>query len=127
MTYLQRLDGAPSRDKLSPAEAETLDQHFMATGADLVVDGQIARWEHIDAVEVAAAPRVAGLAGWLVKKFLMGDQDRYHVGIYFGSAEVVLPNVTWDIARYVLQTIAYHAPNRVSYTGPEDLVPLTEI
>lgn len=127
MTYLQHIDYRPSMEGLTPKEQDYLRQHFNAYGAEMVIDGQPIRWEHIDEVEVAAAPRVSGPAGWFVKKFLLGDTERYHVGIYYGAREAILPNVTWNAARYVVETVAFYAQNPVEYTGPEDLVRLTEI
>lgn len=127
MPYLQRIDYRPSMEDLRPFEQQFIQTHVDAYGAEIVIEGQAIRWEHIDEVEIAVAPRVAGPAGWLVKKLFLGDETRYHLGIYFGSREAVLPNITWDTARYVLQQIAYYAPQPIQYTGPEDLVALTEV
>ena len=127
MTYLQRIDYRPTTDHLTAEEQEFLREHFMAYGAEMVVDGQPVQWEHIQEVEVVPAPRAAGPAGWLVKKLFLHGQDRYHVGVYFGAMEAVLPNITWDTARYVVETVAYYAPQPVVYKGPENLVRLTEI
>lgn len=127
MTYLQRIDYRPTRENLTAAENEMIDQHFDAYGAEMILDGQAIRWEHIDEVEVVKAPRASGPAGWFVEKFFLGGQQRYHVGVYFGTGEAIFPNITWNIARYVVENIAFYAPNRITYNGPEDLVPLTEI
>lgn len=127
MTYLQRIDYRPSLANVTPEEEAYINQHIATYGIEIVIDGQPVLWEHIEEVEVATAPRTAGIAGWIVKKFIHHDEERYHLGIYFGSREAVLPNVTWNVARYVLEMIAYYAPNQVQYTGPENLVPLTEI
>ncbi len=127
MSYLQRIDYRPSEANLSPKEQEDLRQHMDVYGAEIVIYGDPVRWEHIEEVEVVPAPRAAGVAGWLVKRFFLQNEQRYHVGIYFGSREVVLPNITLNQARHVVETIAYYAPNPVHYTGPEDLVLLSEI
>ncbi|MFW5691958.1 MAG: hypothetical protein ACOCX3_01260 [Chloroflexota bacterium] len=127
MAYLQRINHRPSLSNLSPEEEGHLARHFDAYGAELIVDDQAVRWEHIEEVEVVVAPHVSGPAGWFVKRFLLKNQERYHVGIYFGAQEAVLPNITWESARYVVETVAFYAPQPVRYTGPEDLVKLTEI
>lgn len=127
MTYLQRIDYRPSTDHLPAREQDHLRQHFMAYGAELIIYGQPIRWEHIEEVEVAVAPHVAGPAGWFVKKILMQNQERYHVGIYFGASEAVFPNISWEAARYVVENIAFYAPQPVVYKGPEGLVKLSEI
>lgn len=127
MTYLQRINHRPSLENVSPSEERFLTEHFEAYGAEMVFDGQAVHWEHIEEVEVVVAPRIAGPAGWLVKYLFLRGEDRYHLGVYYGARELVLPNITWDTARYVLQNIAFYAPNPISYKGPEDLVDLTEI
>jgi hypothetical protein len=127
MTYLQRIDFRPSMAELRQSDQDFLNRHFDAYGAELVIDNHAIRWEHIDEVEVVVAPRIAGPAGWIVKMLFLKGETRYHLGIYFGSKEAVLPNITWDMARYVLQSIAYYASQQITYKGPEDLVPLTEI
>jgi hypothetical protein len=91
------------------------------------VNGRAIRWEHIDEVEVVIAPHIGGASGWFVKKFIFRNEERYHVGIYYGSHEAILPNITWDMAKHVLRTIAFYAPQPIKYSGPEDLTPLTEI
>ena len=127
MTYLQRIDYRPSAASLTPEEERHVREHFMAYGAELSLDGESVRWENIEAVEVVLAPRAHGLSGWIVKRFFLGNLQRYHVGIYFGSQEVVFPNVTWNVARFVVENIAFYAPNPILYEGPEDLARLTEI
>lgn len=127
MTYLQKIDYRPSLENLNPDEQRTLEKSFDAYGAEMIVYGDAIRWEHIDEVEVVVAPHATGLAGWIVKKFIFKNQERYHVGVYFGSHEAVLPNVTWGVARHVVEMIAYYAPQPVRYKGPEDLVKLSEI
>jgi hypothetical protein len=127
MPYLQRIDSRPTLAELRDDEQGFLQHHVDAYGAEMVIDGQVIRWEHLDKVEVVVAPRAAGIAGWFVKQFFLRGETRYHLGIYYGSHEAVLPNITWDVARYVLQTIAYYASQPVIYEGPEDLVPISEI
>lgn len=126
MTYIQRIDHRPV-SHMTPEEEQYLANHFDAYGSEAVIEGQIIPWRVIEEVEVVVAPHAAGLAGWLVKALMQRSGERYHVGVYFGAQEAVLPNITWEQARYVLENIAYYAPNRITYTGPEDLVPLTEI
>lgn len=127
MTYLQRIDYRPSLSNVTPDEEAFISQHLATYGIEIVVDGQPVLWEHIEEVEVVVAPRIAGPAGWIVRRFVHHNQDRYHLGIYFGSREAVLPNITWNVTRYVLEMIAYYAPHPIRYTGPENLVALTEI
>jgi hypothetical protein len=127
MTYLQRIDYRPSLENLPPKEEKLVREHFSAYGAELLLDGIGVRWEHIDEVEVAIAPRMDGPAGWIVKRLFLGNSQRYHVGIYFGSQELVFPNVTWNIARFVVENVAFYAPQPIRYVGPENLVRLTEI
>jgi hypothetical protein len=127
MTYIQRINYRPNQDKLSTQEQQYLQQHFDAYGSEMLVDGVPVRWQDITEVEVAEAPRAAGPAGWLVRRFFLNSQQLYHVGIYLGTGELVLPNIGVNAARYVLENIAYYAPQRITYTGPEGLVPLTEI
>lgn len=127
MTYLQRIDYRPSAANLSPEEERHLGRVFEAYGAEAVVSGVIVRWQDIEEVEVVVAPHVSGAAGWIVKKFIFKNEERYHVGIYFGAQEAVLPNITWNSARHVVEHVAYYATGPVRYTGPEDLVRITEI
>lgn len=126
MTYLQRLDHRPV-SHMTDEEARSLLNRFDASGSDAVIGGQVVPWRVIEAVEVVVAPHASGVGGWFVKHVLQKGVERYHIGVYFGRQEAVLPNLTWEQVRFVLEHIAYHATNRVTYTGPEDLVPLTEI
>ncbi len=126
MTYIQRINHRPV-STMTPEEEQQLANHFDAYGSEAVIYGQVIPWHVIEEVEVVVAPHAAGLAGWLVKTLMKASGERYHVGLYFGAQEAVLPNITWEQARYVVSHIAYYAPNRVQYTGPEDLVALTEI
>lgn len=126
MTYLQRINYHPNTDQMTDAEKRYLTDHFDAYGAELVAHGQALPWQLIEEVEVAKAARAAGPAGWLVKNLVVGG-ERYHVGIYYGNQEIVFSNVTWNVAQYIVRNIAYFAPQMIRYTGPEDLVALTEI
>jgi len=127
MTHLQRIDYRPTAEGLRHDEERFLQEHFEAYGAEMLVSGDVVRWEHIDEVEVVPAPRIAGLAGWLVKLLFLKNEQRYHLGIYYGAREAILPNITWNTAQYVLLNVAYYAPNPIEYKGPEDLVPIAEI
>lgn len=127
MTTLQRIDYRPSYDNLTPAEEAHLRKHFTAYGAEMIIDGIVIRWENIDEVEVALAPRAKGLSGWLVKKFMLNDKQLYHVGVYFGSLEAILPNITLNMVRHVLENIAFYAPKPIPYVGPDNIVRLSEI
>lgn len=124
MVYLQRLNTLPSVDDLTPAEVQYIHEHFDPHAGEVVVNGQAIPWNWISEVEVAKSARAAGPAGWVVRHLVHGD-ERYHVGLYFGQMEAVLSNVTLNVARYIVQTIAYYAPSPVAYTGPEGLTPLT--
>lgn len=121
--YLQRLNALPSKENLSEKDKQYLSKHFDAYGKEMLVDNIAIRWEYIEEVEVVVASRAKGPSGWLVKNFLMGG-DRYHVGIYIGYQEAVLTNTTREVAEYVVQTIAYYAPNRIQYRGVEDITPV---
>ncbi|MBC8098655.1 MAG: hypothetical protein H7Y11_04380 [Armatimonadetes bacterium] len=125
MAYLQRINYRPNTDNLNDAEKNYLAQHFEAYGAEIVINGQPIAWQLIDTVEVAKAARASGVSGWIVKKLVMGG-DRYHVGIYCGRDEAVLINVTLNVAQYILKNIAYYGGQSITYTGPADLVGVTE-
>jgi hypothetical protein len=127
VTTLQRIDYRPSYENLSPEEESQLRKHFTAYGAELIIDGIVIRWEHIDEVEVAIAPRGKGVAGWLVKKMMLNDETRYHVGVYFGSLEAILPNISLNMVKHVLENIAFYSPKPIRYVGPENIVRLSEI
>jgi hypothetical protein len=125
MPYLQRSKVRPELDDLTSAEARTVRNTFDPYAGEVIVEGQSIGWNEIEEVEVAVAARAGGPAGWVVRYLVHGDQ-RYHVGLYFGQDEAVLRNVTLNIAKYVVQTVAFYAPQSVRYTGPADLVPLTD-
>jgi hypothetical protein len=126
MVYLLPMSTRPREDALSETDVRYLQAHFDPTNYELVVDGQGIDWAKIDAVEVATAARMRTPAGWFVRNILYGGSERYHVGVYSGRHELVVPNLTREAARYVVQTIAYFLRDRVRYTGPEDFAPLAE-
>jgi hypothetical protein len=117
--FLKRLKVRPDLDTLTNAERSYLQAHFDPNAAEVFVNGESISWSEIDEVEVVAAARMAGPAGWLVR-FMYG-KARYHVGIYFGRNEMVLPNVSLSVAEYVVQAIAFYAPNPIRYKGVEGL------
>lgn len=110
-------------DTLTPAERDYIQQHFDPYANEVVINRDTIGWDTIEEVEVAEAARSTGPAGWLVKYLFMGG-SRYHVGVYFGREEAVLTNMTLNCARYIVQMIAFYAPKRVLYNGPEDICPL---
>ena len=120
--YLERLKAPPDPTALSAPERSALADRFDARAAELFVEGQPIDWHGVEEVEVVRAARSRGPAGWLVRQ-KMGD-DRYHVGVYYGAHEAVLINVSLESARYVVQTVAYYAPNPVRYRGIEGLSPI---
>lgn len=126
MAHLQRINYRPNTDNLTNSEKQYLQRHFDAYGAEIVINGDAIPWQNIDEVEVAKAARASGPAGWLVKTLVMNGSDTYHLGIYFGNQEAVLTNITLNTAQYILKNIAYYAPGSVVYTGPADLVALTD-
>lgn len=127
MVYLQRIEQRPATDYLSPQELAQLGNVFTAYGAEMIVAGQVIRWENVHEVEVVIAPHISGISGWLVKTFFFKNQERYHVGIYYDDdQEAVLPNITWEMARYVVRNVAFYAPHHVRYVGPAELVAVTD-
>lgn len=127
MTYLQRINYRPTMANMNKTDERFLTNHFDAYGEEMVMSGEPIRWDIIEEVEVVVAPRASGAAGWIVKRFFLNNEVRYHVGVYFGHREAVMPNITWDVAKYIVESIAYYAPKRVRYSGPDNLVPITEI
>lgn len=122
-TFLQRIKNRPNLETLSAAENHYVRELFDPGSREVVVNGEAIGWTEIDEVEVVVSPRSAGPAGWLVRYFVHGE-DRYHVGIYFGRNEAILPNITLAVAKYVVQCIAFYAPLPVRYKGPEGLSPV---
>ncbi|MBL8154233.1 MAG: hypothetical protein JNM70_08620 [Anaerolineae bacterium] len=125
MTILKRSNLRPNPADLPDNEARLIYERFDIASNEVIVDGQPIRWEEIEEVEVAPAPRAAGPAGWLVRNLVHGD-ERYHVGLYFGRSEAVLPNISLNVARFVVQAVAYYAPLPVRYRGPDGLSPTVE-
>lgn len=125
MVNLARVERRPDMAALTDEDRRTLDKRFDANAWEINIDGRRAEWGIIEEVEVAKAARERGPAGWFVKKVIFAG-ERYHIGLYFGSDELVLTNVTLEAARFVVQTIAYYANNVIRYKGPEDFVPVAE-
>ncbi|MFN8373373.1 MAG: hypothetical protein U0694_10935 [Anaerolineae bacterium] len=124
MPFLQRLLQRPSAEDLTERESRFVQAHFDIHAEEVFVEGAPVLWDQIDEVEVVKAARVSGFIGLLSRPFL--SDDRYHVGVYFGKHyESVLPNVSLNIARHIVQEIAFHAPNPVRYKGIEGLSPVT--
>jgi hypothetical protein len=126
MQYITPRSAPPKEDELTPDDVRFLQSHFSTTNYEVIVDGRGIEWEKIDEVEVVKAAREKSPAGWLVKNVVYSGQERYHVGIYSGQNEIVLPNVTLQAAKYVVQTIAYYARSRIRYTGLKGITPITE-
>jgi hypothetical protein len=127
MQVLVPLSTAPREHDLTASDVQFLKNHLTVTNYEIVIDGQGIEWSKIDEVEVAKAARAGGPAGWLVKKAFYAGRDRYHVGVYSGRNELVLPNLSLEAAKYVVQTIAYYARERIRYTGPEDITVTAEV
>jgi hypothetical protein len=126
MQVMVPLSTAPKEHDLTPNDVQFLKNHFEVTNYEIIVDGQGIEWSKIDEVEVAKAARAGGPAGWLIKQAFYAGHDRYHVGVYSGRHELVLPNLSLQAAKYVVQTIAYYARERIRYTGPEDITVTAE-
>lgn len=124
--YMLPMSTRPREDKLSEGDVRSLRTHFEVTNYEIVIDGQGIEWPKIDEVEVVAAAREHSPAGWIVRQLIFGGTARYHVGIYSGRSELVLPNLTYEAARYVVQNIAYYARERIRYNGPDGLAPTVE-
>jgi hypothetical protein len=125
MPYLLRLQSRPTLNGLSEEERSLLERRFAINAREVSVDGETFELDYVDEVEVAVAARAKSPAGWLVKNLLFGG-ERYHVGIYAAKRELVLPNITLAVARYVVQNVAFFARNSVRYKGVEDISPVTE-
>lgn len=125
MPYLQRLRERPPIEDLTERETKFVQAYFEIHEDEVFVETTPVIWEHIDEVEVVKAPRASGVMGFLARQ-LVGD-DRYHIGIYFSRHyEAVLPNVSFNIARHIVQEIAFHAPNPVRYKGVAGLSPVVD-
>lgn len=125
MPFLQRINYRPNMDALDSRERENLQQNFDPASTDVMVEGDPIPWMMIDEVEIAVAARSRGAAGWFVKNVVMHG-ERYHVALYFGREEKVLPNLTHAAAEYVVKTIAYYAPKQIRYKGPDGFAAVTE-
>ncbi len=125
MRFLQHLLLRPNVEALTAADARFVRRAFVTEADSVQVNGEVIRWTELEELEVARAPRAAGPAGWVVRHLVHGE-DRYHVGLYCGARETVLPNVTEGVARYMVQCVAFYAPLPVRYQGPEDFAPLTD-
>lgn len=124
MLYLQRSTTRPNPDALSPADSQFIQEHFNVYGGNLTVEGQPVDWSSIEEIEVVVAPHISGPAGWFVRNVVVRE-ERYHVGIYSGHDEIVLPNLTLAVAKYVVGCIAHFAPLPVRYRGLPDFAPTT--
>lgn len=120
--YLQRINFRPNADDLSDRQRGYLHDHFDFNPTELIIHGVPIAWDAVEEVQVVPAARLSGPSGWLTRRIMGGD--RYHVGVYFGKREAVLTNISLTTAKYILQTIAYHAPYPVRYKGVDGLVPL---
>ncbi len=125
MPYLQRSQTRPNPDVLSPADSSYMDEHFNIYGGNLTVNGQPVDWASIEAIEVVVAPHISGPAGWFVRKVVVRE-ERYHVGLYSGHDEIVLPNLPLPVAQYIVACIAHFAPLPVRYSGLPDFTPTTD-
>jgi len=120
MNYLVRPNGPPFIDQLSEADQRYVRAHFDAHPSELTIDRLVIPWQNIDEIEVVKAARRRDLSGWFVRKVVY-QEERYHVGIYFGNHEKVLPNVTMAVARYVAQALAYYMQTPIKYSGLDDI------
>lgn len=125
MKYLKQLPYRPNPYEISEKEAEWLLRHFQVGANEVVINNnQVVKWKYVDEIEVAKAARMNKANGFLLKWFVYQGEERYHVGIYYGGMEAVLKNVSLKTAIYIVKMVAYYTPQRVIYTGPDDLVPL---
>jgi hypothetical protein len=125
MVYLERPKAPPRLEDLGEQERRALEYKFDAHPAELTVHGQAIPWNHIEEVEIARAARQKTLAGWFVRNIVYAE-ERYHVGIYYGSQEAILPNLPLKAAQFAVQSIAYYMQAPIRYTGAEGLVPVVE-
>ncbi len=124
--YLLPSSTAPRENDLNDSDKHNLLDHFETTNYEIVVDGSGIDWEKIDEVEVVVASRDKGPSGWFIRNIYFGGQERYHVGVYSGRNELVLPNLSLPAAKYVVRIIAYYLRNRVKYHGPTDFAATIE-
>ena len=123
--YLQRNTARPNPEALSATDTKYLEEHFNIYGGSLLVHGQPVDWSAIEEIEVVVAPHISGPAGWFVRH-LVTREERYHVGLYSGSDELILPNLTLPVAKYVVASIAHFAPLPVRYKGLPEFTLTTE-
>lgn len=119
MPYLQRQPTRPNPDVLSASDHKYLQEHFNIYGGSLTVHGQPVDWAAIEEIEVVVAPHIAGPAGWFVRHLVVRE-ERYHVGLYSGQDELVLPNLPLPVAQYIVNCVAHFAPLPVRYSGLPD-------
>ena len=125
MLYLQRSPTRPNPDVLVPADSRFLQEHFNIYGGNLNVEGQPLDWSAIEEIEVVVAPHISGAAGWFVRNLVVRE-ERYHVGLYSGPHEIVLPNLTLAVAKYIVACVAHFAPLPIRYKGLPDFAPTNE-
>ena len=125
MPYLQRSPSRPNPDLLSETDSRFVQEHFNIYGGNLTVQGQPVEWSAIEEIEVVVAPHISGPAGWFVRKMVVRE-DRYHVGLYSGTDELILPNLTLAVAKYVVGSIAHFATLPIRYSGLPDFAATTE-
>jgi hypothetical protein len=126
MAYLLRLESRPNPNSLTEDDRKFVEDHVQVNANEVTFNGRAMELSRVQEIEVAKAARATGPAGWIVKKVLYGG-DRYHVALYAGRGELVLPNVTLEVAQFVVQTIAFFARyNTLKYTGPEGISPISE-
>ncbi|GEM_PF-439878 len=126
MTYLARLTKDPGTANLTPDEISFVNRHFDVNPQMVTLNGVGISWDDVDEIEVAQAARTRTASGWFVKNILFGGKERYHVAIYSGRNETVLPNISRAVVEHIVQTIAYYAPKRIAYKGVEGISPLSD-
>jgi hypothetical protein len=124
-TYLKRGQPRPNPDVLNETDTRFLQEHFNIYGGSLTIDGQPVDWSAIDAIEVVVAPHISGAAGWFVRNVVVRE-ERYHIGLYSGHDEIILPNLTLAVAKYVVAAIAHFASHPVRYSGLPDFTITTD-
>jgi hypothetical protein len=122
MPYLLRVNVRPDLNSLSANDRAEVERNFAPSAAEFRLYKETLLWAKVDEIELVKAARMGGLSGWIVKR-VIAPQDRYHLGIYLGKDEAVMSNLTLAQALYVIQAIAYYAPNRVNYKGEAGIVP----
>jgi hypothetical protein len=125
MLYLQRAKAAPRLEDLPENAQQALVNKFDAHPAELTVNDQVIAWNHIQEIEVVKAARQKTLSGWFVRNIVFAE-ERYHVGIYFGAEEAVLPNLPLAAAQFAAQSIAFYMQAPIRYTGVEGVVAVVE-